>query len=243
MSESTPNEQTAPNKIETRINKLYGEKMAAQESANSFKVENDELRTQMLDLQEQVKGLQITEPDATPKPTVGEHVAEGFDVAKLQGMIETSVGNVLSKGKEQAQKQEELRQAHVNSWGSATEEMAELKDKQSDLYKTAQNIWERDPELKQSRNGPYKAAMMARGIVGGTSKSGSEINAAQQQQTINTNIGVDNIDAAIVELDKEIELHKEQLSRPTGGNVGSVWMKYKDLQAKKGELIRKQKGN
>jgi len=238
-----PGQEQQGNKIEARINKLYGEKMEAVENAQAFKVENDELRTQMTQLQEQVAELQT--PAVTPTPQAGNDGNAGaLDEAKLHAIIEESVGKVLSNNQATAKKQQALRQAQETSWGSAVAEMGVLKDQQSDLYRTAQNIWARDPELKASPNGPYKAAVMARGIVGfDASPDVNGVNAAQQQQTINQNFNTGSVDSAIAKLDQEIKVAKEALATPSAGAIGGLWGKYKDLQAKKGELLRQKKGS
>jgi len=247
MTEKAPDQNTEQNvenknKIEQRINRLYGEKKEAEELATNLQAKNEELRAQMLDLQEQVKEIKST-PAQPQEPPAGETLNAGvFDEAKIEKIVEQSVGKVLSTNQAIVQENERLRQAQVSSWNDAKKDVPGLSDENSDIYKTAQNIWENDPEFKKSPNGPYKAAMMAQGIIAGDGRPNTSVNAATQQQTINSNLSAGSIDSKIDKIDKEIESLKDAMHRPTGGNIGSTWGRFKDLQAQKGELIKLKEG-
>lgn len=227
------------NKIQKRMNQLYGQKKEAEEMADTLKQENEQLRSQMQDFQEQLKLLKEQKPAAPDVGTPGNQNFGGVDPEQIQGMIRQTVGEAVSEQLKTQQQQQALGQAQRLSWNAAVKEFGEgFKDTNSELYQTAQNIWASDPILKQDPKGPYKAAVMARGLLGDIQNTPGQ-GMVPAQQSINQNISKSDAEAELQEIDKELDALNPRLMKPTGGSIGSDWMRHKALQVKKGELLKK----
>jgi len=252
--ENTPNEneqqqqqqESGKNKIEERINQLYGQKKEAEEYSATLQTENQNLRTQMLELQETVNNLKekVGDVQAPPTGNTRQEKTDGnagnLDADGIRKVVEETVGNVLSQRDQNVQKADQLRQSHVKSWQQAVNEMPGLKDQNSDLYKTAQRIWERDAELQRSGAGPYKAAVMARGFIGSDNVSQEQLNSATQQNTaISNNLTQGNNKKQLEAVDKEIEDIKVQMA--SGKPITQTWPKYQALKQQRAELLGKTK--
>lgn len=239
--EVTPQEQEVQqeNKVEKRINQLYGEKKEAQELAETLRNENTELRSQFLGLQEKVAGLEAVSPASqqTQEPQAGKEFSpSGNDVGNIRDIVQEAVGQALTQRDTQAQNVNKLRQAHVNSWGKALEEMPALKDKNTDIYKAANEIFLRDPEMQRSLEGPFKAALMAKGIVGGDGASTEQLNAATQQGSTSQVMGTISKEKQLAEAKAEFDLAKDKLA---SGAPHQIWYrKYSDARVKYNQLIK-----
>jgi hypothetical protein len=228
------------NKIQVRIDQLYGQKKEAEEVSASLKTENEGLRTQITELNERVG---VLETPATPAPNpvipTGQQEVVGIDEAKIAEIVSNTVGKMMTERDNKVQTQQHLRQQHTQSWGAAVRQMPSLKDVKSELYQTAQALFERDPELQRSPNGPMKAAIMARGIVGNDNVDPNLLNAAAQGGGGANNLSGSTADAKLADVDKRLAAAKDALN--TGVGVSNAWGIYKDLQAERAALI-KQKG-
>jgi len=219
-----------PNKIQQRINQLYGQKKEAEEASALLQAENNALRSQNLDLQEQINtglGGQLPLPpkvDQVPAPK-----EPGIPAVDIQKIVQDAVGNALG-ARDQAQNNAlALKQQHVTSWGKAIGSIPELKDTNTDLYKTAQNIWDRDQNLRSDPEGPFKAAIMARGIIGTDAVSQGALNAAQQAGGVSAgNLNVQGPKAALEDAQKRLDEARGELS--AGGLTAKWYPKYQQAR-------------
>lgn len=234
------------NKFQARINKLYGQKKEAEEYSANLEAENQNLRSQMSELQEKVSALEGRSNveddraglDSTAQRTPADGNAGNLNAELVKNIVQDTVGSILSQRDQQVQKQQQIMQAHQKSWRSAVEEMPALADKNSELYQAAQQIWEKDAELRGSPAGPYKAAVMARGFLGPDGASQEKLNSVSMQNTIDQNLDSGNVNKAIQEIDTELAEISQKMAN--GEPIQRVWPRYKELKAKKGELLKKQ---
>lgn len=233
------------NKIEERINTLYGQKKEAEESAANLEAENQNLRTQMLELQETVNNLKEsvntsqTDPAGKITPDNTDGNAGNLDADGIRKVVEETVGNVLNQRDSNVKKVEQLKQAHVNSWQQAVNQMPELKDQNSDLYQAAQRIWEKDAELKKSETGPFKAAVMARGFIGSNdTPPPDQLNSATQQHTsVSNNLSDGSKKKQLEAIESEIKTLKQDMA--TGKPITRTWPRFQELKMKRAELLGK----
>lgn len=237
---------TKKNKVEERINQLYGQKKAAEEYSAELQNENEKLRSQMLDLQSQMNELKEGN-NQTPNTTAGDNLpndgnAGNLDADGIRKVVEDTVGNVLTKREQQVQQAQQLRQALTQSWQKAVSTYPVLSDENSEMYKAAQQIWENDSKLKEDPNGPFKAAVMARGFIGPDSEPNQQqLNAAtQSQHTANENISASDAKSELDQINKELEEVQKQMLN--GDNIRKTWPRRKELKARKAELERAMKG-
>jgi hypothetical protein len=153
---------------ERRINQLYGQAQEAQKQAAQFEAANTELRTQLAALQEKMTLIESRSPVApvdpfSPQPA--SQNASGLDTKKLiNEAVQQAVGPFIA----QQQQQHELAQlqtAQNQSLAQAALEFPELNDRQSALHQNALSILKNDEHLRLHPNGPYLAAMAARGAM------------------------------------------------------------------------------
>ncbi|RLC82782.1 MAG: hypothetical protein DRJ03_18490 [Chloroflexi bacterium] len=244
MPDETPQEQEVQpqeNKVEKRINQLYGEKKEAQELAETLRSENTELRSQFLGLQEKVAGLEAAQPapQQTQEPQAGTQISlSGGDVGNIRDIVQEAVGQALTQRDAQAQNVNQLKQSHVNSWAKAIKEMPALKDQNTDIYKAANEIFLRDTELQKSYEGPFKAALMAKGIVGGDGATAEQLNAATQGSATQS-IGSINAGKDLETAKAEFDEAKTELSN---GAPYQIWYpRYTKARVKYNTLL-KEKG-
>ena len=191
----------------------------------------------MQDFQEQLQMLKEQKPAAPEVGTPGPTNSGGVDPEQIQGLIKQTVGDAVSEQLKAQQQQIALDQAQRYSWNAAVQEFGEgFKDQNSELYKTAQNIWENDSTLKRDPRGPYKAAVMARGLLGDSQNTPGQ-GMVPAQQSINKNLSQSDAEAELKDIEEKLNSSNSKLYRPTGGSIGRDWMEYKALQVRKGELL------
>ena len=238
--QQTPQDEGNKNKIEERINKLYGQKKEAEEYSANLESENQTLRTQMLELQETVNNLKERKDDGQTTQA-GQSSSNGnagnLDAEGIRKVVEETVGSVLSTREQNSQKAAQLRNAQVQSWQKAVHEIPGLKDQNSDIYQAAQRIWERDTELKQSPSGPFKAAILARGFLGNDGVSTEQLNSVTQQSTISNNLSDGNTKGQLKAIEEEIAEVKVEMA--SGKPITRTWPRYQALKQKRAELLGK----
>lgn len=79
---------------------------------------------------------------------------------RAKATVNDALENLMQQQTAQAQ-QAQLQQAAEASWGQALKDYPELADQNSDLYKSANEIWQSDPYRNQDPNSMYKAVAMA----------------------------------------------------------------------------------
>jgi hypothetical protein len=104
------------------------------------------------------------------------------------------------------------------------------------LDEAAQAVWEKDQELRNSPAGPYKAAVMARGFLGSGSVSKEKLQSATMQSAVNQRLDNGSSAKEIEEIDTELADLKNRMA--SGEIIQRVWPRYRELRAKKAELLQ-----
>jgi len=172
-------------RVQKRINRLFGQRMAAEER-------NGEYERQISELQTQVAGLQRP---ATTAPA--QNYTPQYQAAEPYGPVgqaePASAGDLISRSEVQnlfSQQTQALsaafqtQQAQIASRASAELEFPDVYGNPT-LRQAAEQILESDPHLRADPRGPMKAALMARGLTDGgilpqTVESGLSTDARKQ---------------------------------------------------------------
>jgi hypothetical protein len=155
-----------PNKIQQRIATLFGQAKEAQERAGAFEQQNQELRTQLLAVQDELATLrgQIVQPPSRATQTEVPS-SSGLDVRKaVTEAVREAVGPVI-KTLEQQRATEALRAQQRQSFERVISELPDLANPQSDLHIVADRVLRATPHLAAHPHAPELAAYLARGIL------------------------------------------------------------------------------
>lgn len=157
-----------PNRIEQRISQLVGTVHEQTERADTNAALAQELRTQLLQAQEQVALLRAQHsapPSSTDQSPVVSSVP-GVDWRKeMAAAVKEAVGPVIS-GLQQDRQRQALFAAQRQSFERARSETPDLANPQSELYRTADTLLSRMPQLQSMPTGPELAVLMAKGLLG-----------------------------------------------------------------------------
>jgi len=135
--------------IQRRIDKLYAQKKAAEEAAEAERQKVRELEAKLAELQ-------------APRST------SFWQAPAPQEDLKKALQEVLAPVVERLDRHERtltLAAQHEQSWAAAESEFPEITQPNSELRALAEDIISRDPELQASTNGPYKAVLLARGLL------------------------------------------------------------------------------
>lgn len=237
-------DQGQGSKAQTRINQLYGQKKQAEERVSLLESQNENLRTQLIGIQEQLSLLREQPRPTSIDPYNLAAAQNNSGAGNLSGQIEAAVqkavGPFFTQMTEQ-RKAHDLFQQQAESWQLAAQDEPGLKDKNSEVYRASQQIWENDPYLKGHPRGPYLAAMAARGMM---SAAPSPF-APQQQQaraaSVTPSIGggqsVQHTDD-LGKLEQQYLDVKNKLNE--GGDPVRYWPELRKLQNKIADIRDKQ---
>jgi len=162
-----------------RLDALYAEKKAAEERLLASEAQNDELREQLLRLQEELAALRASQQSSPPKAGFDQGTQSAADDldTRIQRAVQSALQPIFEQV-EQGQRLVELRTKQAQAWQRAQQEFPELKSPDSQFYQAAQEIWMKDQFLQQDPQGPYKAALMARALVGAGAEPAAKVAAS-----------------------------------------------------------------
>ena len=239
--QQTPQPEPKPNKAQERINQLFGQKKEAEERVGTLEAQNEQLRAQLLGLQEQVALLREQPPAPPADPYSHTAVPKSSSGQDLTGQIKAAVqevvGPIFTQQKEQ-QEAQRLFQQQTQSWQTAAADAPELNDQSSPLYQAAQQIWEGDPSLRSNPNGPYLAAMVAKGMLGSAPVPSQAQKAAAATPGIGGNASVQAGDDELTKLESEYAAKMEELR--AGGDSQRLWPEARILQNKIADIRERQ---
>lgn len=223
-------QQPEPSRAEKRIAQLYGQKKEAEEKAALLETQTEELRTQLVNVQEQLKSL--SERQQTPQLDVfGNHKVEhksGDDLkALVAAAVKETVGPAIQE-LERAHLTQQLHAAQNQSFQQAALEFPDLGDAESDLFRTAQKIVKADPSLVRDPQGPYKAALFAAGVLASSGGPGQDRKAAAAAPAGGVPTGPANEPSELTKLEKELDEVNAQMSKST--DPVQAWRRRIDIQ-------------
>lgn len=230
-------QQQQHNKIQKRIDELWGQKKQAEEHASSLASEVESLRTQLAETQEKLNLLGVQRAGSDPlfpsSPAVPS--SSGEDLEKVVRKVLGETVGPMMQGWQQQQKLAQLRAAQAQSFNRAKSEFSDLGDPNSPLFQAADEIIRRDRALNFDPDGPRKAAIMARGLLADTGQEvrpEARLAAAAQPPTASPGPSTAPKPAQEVEtLRTELDQLYGQMKKP-GQDLPALW-------AKRNELVQK----
>jgi len=168
--EPAPQSEPAPDKkntIQERISKLYGQLKEEQENHSVARADNEQLRTQLLQVQEELNALKAREPISPPPfgaPTAVPSSGD-VDIKKVVAEAVREAVGPISEAFTQRQAAEQLHAQQIQSLQRAAAEFPELRDQNSELFKATDLVLKRDKSLANRPDGPQIAAVIARGLL------------------------------------------------------------------------------
>lgn len=144
-----------------RISKLFAQKRAAEENAAAERAYREALEYRLRELEARIASAP---PPSNPgNPFEAPVPSATLDSRALHSVVQQALKPIVERL--QAREQlDELAYAHERSWEAAADEFPEVARK-GRLRQTAQSLLAQDPELARSPNGPYRAVLMARGLL------------------------------------------------------------------------------
>lgn len=165
---SAPAQPQGRDRVKERIDALFGQRKEAEERAVGLASQVEELRSQLLQMQQQNAQLRTGGSGAPTQPVVNPFSGQsGGQPDTVRAAIEEAVGPL------KAQFEQQQRLAQVNAlnqqqsvaFDRAATELPEMRDKTSEVHLLSAELYSRDPYLKGHPNGPYLAAMAAAGML------------------------------------------------------------------------------
>lgn len=160
--------------MQRRIKRLFAQKRAAEEEITAERQRREQLEARLRELESRI--AYQPPPPAYPAPDPYGFAAPaaradaerpaanpGPDFGVLQAAIQRAVQPLVER-LNQREQLDALAFAHEQSWEAAEEEFPEVAQNGA-LRKTAQRILSQDAELARSPNGPYRAVLIARGLL------------------------------------------------------------------------------
>jgi hypothetical protein len=181
--QKTQAEPAKPSQLETTINRLVGVTNQASEDVKQQRAENNELRSAMAALADQVGKLtaaQAPAPAGTPPqdtlPGAGTAQAPPGPGAPLnadavRGMIREALGEQVQLTNEQA----ELLETQRTCYQECLQELPDLADARSPEGAAFNRIYQGRPDLQNMPDGPRIAMMLARDTVSQSRTEGREL--------------------------------------------------------------------
>jgi len=156
--------------IQKRIAQLYGEKKQAEEEALLYKQQLQELQAQLQATQEELAQLRLNSGvnPAVNSPLSGIGAGPVSDPDSVKKLVSEAVKEVVGPIVEEFNKNKQFQQLRLQqreAFNRAAMEFPELADPTSDLFQATDEVLRRDPKLQVDPDGPFKAALIAQGIL------------------------------------------------------------------------------
>lgn len=245
--EQRQSEVGRPPSIQRRLERLTATKNELSRELEAIRAERDLFREQAELLRaRQSPGARFeAAPARTQNPTGGDIWGEpdGSAVEQTRGPRNQDVADLLTrelapvrdfiqqehKRRTDEQQRAEIYSAQQQSYEAAVSEFPELSQRGSALYRYTDEILKRDPELQRHRDGPYRAALMARGLLAEEAQTDRRQQDVQRAAaTINHDSGVGSAENTL-DRDFQTEYAKalKQLRSDTGRDV---WLRARNAQ-------------
>jgi hypothetical protein len=190
--------------VQRRFSKVTKQRDSAREQRDSLQAERDLYKQQYEMLRSQVYTPPQQSQTQYTQPGTGQDFL-GSDLAAVEGhsppgkapqadIIRDTIKaelqpvfDFMSNQKQLQEQQQRVQQVQVEqqqSLASAIEEFPELSDPNTDLYRVTDELLRQKPSLRNSPDGPYEAAMMARGILAEEVRAG--LNTDQMRRAATT---------------------------------------------------------
>ena len=169
QDDQQPAPEPKKNTVQERISKLYGQLQEERENRTAADAENEQLRTQLLQLQEEVNVIKATAPAIPPTtfgaPAVVQQNSGDADIKNLVAEAVREAVGPISETFEQQRRQQELIAQRRQSLQKALAAFPELADPNSELYQATDQVMRQDRRLHDDPDAPFRAAMIARGFL------------------------------------------------------------------------------
>ena len=252
---ATPAEPQADdqqNPAERRINQLFARAKTAEERVQSLESSQQEFQAKLLELQQEntmlrggAQGQPAPDQLSSAGPAMDPNLAGATPfsgstdvVATLRKEIRDAIGTVRDELKvEKAVTQ--LKEGQRKSLGIAQREFPELQDPNSKLYQLTDQILTSDRELQLHAHGPYKAALMARGILGDNSPDVTEQQRAAASVPHSTGaVSPGGKQAEVAELEEKLKTLTADM-RASKGDPAALWREFHQAKIRLGQLAGK----
>ncbi len=168
--------------LRRRIDKLFAQKKAAEEGSAAERARADALEARLHELENQLHAQRqapppygYAQPAPAPAPAGGGFDPYGapppppppppaFDPRLIAGIVSQAVAPFAQR-MQAWEEREALVNAHEASWEEVASEFPEIEQPNSELRRLAEQLLRRDPEMARSTNGPYRATLIARGLL------------------------------------------------------------------------------
>jgi hypothetical protein len=199
----TTNQDGTPNAspVEDRIAAIVGQRNQAQGQVTSLQTENAVLAEKLASLEQKISQVQtnmVSEPSseqrldrllaadqtisAEGKPTA--RAKDGPDIAALVAAAVSKAISPITEKIDKAEQQSVLKTQHNVSFSKAVELVPELLDKDSEVSKTAERLWQGRPDIANLPDAPLVFAQIAKGIVADVRKVDKTVTDRKRQAAV-----------------------------------------------------------
>lgn len=181
-----PTSDSYPQRVNDRINKLWGQKQEAQEYAARLEAQNAELARRLSALETREAGRPYTNqnpyessglvPSQSSPPPAGDFISR----AEMQAMLAQQgrgIAEFLA-----------LQTQHTAARNEAEREFPDVFQR-PEARAAYDQIWTSDPYLQRDPNGPVKAAALVRGFLGADPRSAPAQPSADVQKQVLAGVG------------------------------------------------------
>jgi len=234
-----PPDPVAPKKpaesptLEQRIAALVQSNTSRDDSVQRLLADNQALTTQVSQIAATLNQFVSRPPAATPtvspgNPFVGQAgvttaTAAPLDAASLSGLIAGIVGQALKPVVDRLENHDArtaLQRAHAASMAKATKELAALRDHSSTEFQVFERIWDGRPDLQELEDGPYVAALVARGVLAGHRTERADVSARKVQASVTPSRAPRQFASAPTEGSFETAVEKQKSLAAAGAERG-----------------------
>lgn len=230
------------NSAEARIGFLYGQNKDLTEQLAQASSANEEMRSQLFELQEQVRAMRagpaspgVPGLDPVVTPSSGN---ENDALLRELKELKTAVGSITQRD-QLIQAQRALEQRQLQSYAEAQAEFTALADRSSELSQAADKIWKSDPILRQHVHGPYLAAHIANSFLGPKIPADQQIErklAATQLPTASVGPAPSNDKATQLKQLEEQKAKLDELTQINAPNAASAHSQAQKLRVQIAQL-------
>jgi hypothetical protein len=228
--------------MQRRINRIYGQWKGAED-------DKAVLQGQLADLEGRYSALearlnQVPRPPAQVAPALPPQAQAGYPgfqppaytppqppAQPASGTPDPVVGAIqaLNDRLDRRDQMEVLATQQESSWSEAVAEFPELRDPNSPLTQAAKTVFQRDQNLRLAASGPYRAVIMARGLLADSVRQ--EANLEDRRRAAGTPTGTalggEGTSRAQVQQEYDAVMADMQANR---GNQHENWKKARYLQ-------------
>lgn len=215
--------------MKKRIDKLVWQKRTAEEETASVMERLQVLENKNAELMAQ---LAQGRPEPGPAPNLPTQLSyPGFPQPQPQqqmspaaqaGVPQDQVLQALQNLNERMNRREQMEALEIQqerSWNDTVAEFPELKDPQSQLRTVAADLFQRDPQLRMDPNGPYRATVMARGIITDVPRQEARLEASRQAASTPQGTAFGAAGTTRAQVEKQYNEVLDRMSRGIGNSL------------------------